>query len=418
MKVTGIIAEYNPFHNGHLYQMQTAKENLNSDYTVVILSGDFMQRGIPGILNKWERTKMALSCGADLVIELPVLSACAGAESFAAGGISLLVRSGVVTDLCFGAESTDLPAFYRLAQFLNEEPAAYKTALHEELHFGKSFPAARSAALTQCLKNDEAANALLSSPNNILGLSYLRCLLALHSSIRPHPLLRLGSGYHDTELSDSFPSATAIREFFCSKADKSPIPYPRSDIKDQVPAAVFPILDEAQRNGSFLFSDDFSSMLHYKLLCEYEAGFASYLDVTPELSNKIKKQLSDFTCWSDFVLQLKSKELTYARISRALLHILLNITDETAAHAAAFSNAPYLRLLGFKKSAAPLLSAIKKNADIPLIAKLADAKNYLSEDTYPLLLQDIFAADVYRLAKTAKTKKCYPNEFAHSPIIF
>ena len=159
-------------------------------------------------------------------------------------------------------------------------------------------------------------------------------------------------------------------------------------------------------------------MLHYKLLCECESGFTSYLDVTPDLSNKIRKNLSNFTCWSDFVLQLKSKELTHTRISRALLHILLNLTEEDFVLARAFSFAPYLRLLGFQRSAAPLLSAIKKNADIPLIAKLADAKSYLADDACALLSKDIFAADVYRLALTAKTGKRFPNEFSHSPIIF
>lgn len=150
MKVTGIIAEYNPFHNGHLYQLKTAKETWDTDFIIVVLSGDFMQRGIPGILDKWERTKMALGCGADLVLELPVLSACASAEPFAAGGVTLLEKTGVVTNLCFGAESDDLPAFYKLAEFLNREPAAYQDALRAQLRLGKSFPAARNAALSLC----------------------------------------------------------------------------------------------------------------------------------------------------------------------------------------------------------------------------------------------------------------------------
>ena len=413
MKVTGIIAEYNPFHNGHLYQLKTAKETWDTDFIIAILSGDFMQRGIPGILDKWERTKMALGCGADLVLELPVLSACASAEPFAAGGVTLLEKTGVVTDLCFGAESDDLPAFYKLAEFLNQEPEAYQNALHAQLRLGKSFPAARSAALSLCCEEDIANDTLLSSPNNILGLSYIQCLLSLGSCITPRPLKRRGSGYHDTVLSSPLASATAIRKFLCK-----PVGDKLSDLQNQVPPTVFSLLETAQKDGTFLFSNDFSNMLHYKLLCERASGFASYLDVTPDLSNKIKKCLPDFTCWSDFVLQLKSKELTHARISRALLHILLNLTEEDFAHAEAFSFAPYLRLLGFRKSATPLLASIKKNADIPLIAKLADAKNYLADDAYALLSKDIFAADVYRLALTEKTGKRLPNEFSHSPIIF
>ncbi len=417
MRVTGIIAEYNPFHNGHLYQLETAKKETDADFIIIVLSGDFMQRGIPGILNKWERATMALACGADLVLELPVLSACASAEAFAAGGVSLLQKTGVVTNLCFGAETADSEAFLSLAGLLNQEPDEYKKLLRKELKLGKSFPAARNAAIRQYLGTDNFSE-LLSSPNNILGLEYTRSLLKNPSSIKPYIVKRKGSGYNDESFSGAFSSATAIRRSFADTEFAGQSHATSCDIWDSIPLAAQPLLKDALENNIFLFLNDFSSMLSYKLLLEKEKGFSSYLDVNEDLSNKIKKELSSFQNWSDFVLQLKSKELTHTRISRALLHILLNITDEKSDFAKEYSYAPYLRVLGFRQSATPLLSAIKKNASVPLVTKLADAKKTLSKDAFFLLQQDIFAADVYRLAQTAKTGKSFPDEFKHSPILF
>ena len=213
MKVTGIIAEYNPFHNGHLYQLTEARKKTDADFIIVVMSGDFMQRGTPAIINKWERTRMALSGGADLVLELPCVFATASANMFALGGISLLARTGVVTDLCFGAETDSITDFLTLAKFLNEEPDFFKNALKNELKTGISFPAARSSALSAEASLPLSSEKLLSSPNNILGIEYCKALFALSSSIKPHIIKREGSGYNDREVNkqDRFASASAIR---------------------------------------------------------------------------------------------------------------------------------------------------------------------------------------------------------------
>ena len=414
MKVTGIIAEYNPFHNGHLYQLTEARKKTDADFIIVVMSGDFMQRGTPAIINKWERTRMALSGGADLVLELPCVFATASANMFALGGISLLARTGVVTDLCFGAETDSITDFLTLAKFLNEEPAFFKNALKNELKTGISFPAARSSALSAEASLPLSSEKLLSSPNNILGIEYCKALFALSSSIKPHIIKREGSGYNDREVNkqDRFASASAIRTVLLnpSKGRSS------SDLSSFLPASSLDILKNSKNKLAFLSENDFSLLLHYQLLREMDLGFSSYSDVSKDLSNRIKNRISGFTSWSDFALSLKTKELTYTRINRALTHILLGITDDNFLFAK--SNLPlYLRILGFSKNASLLLSSIKHNSSIPLISKLADAKNSLSDASYDMLKADIFASDIYRTVKTAKTGQNDPNEFKQSLIL-
>lgn len=414
MKVTGIIAEYNPFHNGHLYQLTEARKKTDADFIIVVMSGDFMQRGTPAIINKWERTRMALSGGADLVLELPCVFATASANMFALGGISLLARTGVVTDLCFGAETDSITDFLTLAKFLNEEPDFFKNALKDELKTGISFPAARSSALSAEASLPLSSEKLLSSPNNILGIEYCKALFALSSSIKPHIIKREGSGYNDREFNrqDRFASASAIRTVLLnpSKGRSS------SDLSSFLPASSLDILKNSKNKQAFLSENDFSLLLHYQLLREMDLGFSSYSDVSKDLSNRIKNRISGFTSWSDFALSLKTKELTYTRINRALTHILLGITDDNFLFAK--SNLPlYLRILGFSKNASLLLSSIKHNSSIPLISKLADAKNSLSDASYDMLKADIFASDIYRTVKTAKTGQNDPNEFKQSLIL-
>lgn len=414
MKVTGIIAEYNPFHNGHLYQLTEARKKTDADFIIVVMSGDFMQRGTPAIINKWERTRMALSGGADLVLELPCVFATASANMFALGGISLLARTGVVTDLCFGAETDSITDFLTLAKFLNEEPDFFKNALKNELKTGISFPAARSSALSAEASLPLSSEKLLSSPNNILGIEYCKALFALSSSIKPHIIKREGSGYNDREVNkqDRFASASAIRTGLLnpSKGRSS------SDLSSFLPASSLDILKNSKNKLAFLSENDFSLLLHYQLLREMDLGFSSYSDVSKDLSNRIKNRISGFTSWSDFALSLKTKELTYTRINRAFTHILLGITDDNFLFAK--SNLPlYLRILGFSKNASLLLSSIKHNSSIPLISKLADAKNSLSDASYDMLKADIFASDIYRTVKTAKTGQNDPNEFKQSLIL-
>lgn len=402
MKVTGIIAEYNPFHNGHLYQIETAKKQ-GADYIIIIMSGDFIQRGTPALIDKYKRTQMALGCGADLVIELPALFACSSAQYFARGGVSLLNQLGVVNSLCFGCETDQISRLEEAASFLSHESLLYKKELQALLKEGYSFPRAREMACTKLLGPDIAE--VLNSPNNILALEYCISLLEFHSSIVPFPIKREGSSYHETELlENSLPSASAIRSLLDGKT------FPK-ELTDYVPQTVLTILEDEYKHSCPIVSDDFSTQLKYKLLLEESQGFTSFLDITPSLSDKISKNCNHFHSFDQFCSHLKSKDITYARISRSLLHILLHMTQEDMELAKANGYAQYARILGFREAALPLLSEIKKRSTIPLISKLSDAASILTPSAQALLDNDILAAHIYQSAVSDKYQVPFENEF-------
>ena len=416
MKTAAIIAEYNPFHKGHRYQIEETRKATGADYILVLMSGDFVQRGEPAIYNKYIRTRMALLGGADAVLELPVLYATSSAEFFAEGAVTLLDHMQMVDFLSFGSESGKLEDFLPLAELLNRKEATVLSTVNELLRQGLSYPKARSRAVSLLFPEYSSADAaFFSSPNNILALEYCKTLKKLKSSIKPFTLLRKGSGYHDPFLpedSSVYPSASALRS-----------------------------LITASTSSQFLTADDLSPQLFYKLLTEKDCGFSDYLDCSTALSDRICKYLSSFTGYTDFCTLLKSREFTYTRISRTLLHILLN-QKTPVSFKPSFSErhlkTPYVRLLGFRKASAALLSSIKKHSDIPLVSKLADAKTILSEDAYQMLSGDIMASTLYESAtflkyastdfhqKTAanndpscfaEVKKGLLNEYQQSPII-
>lgn len=388
MKVTAIIAEYNPFHNGHLYHLNTARSLTDSEYSIVLMSGNYTQRGYPAIMDKYRRAQMALTCGADLVLELPLPYAAGSAEYFATGALALLDRLGVVDSLCFGSECGSITPLQELAMLLNEEPEDYTQALRNRLKAGLSFPVARSQALASSCTGSELSCDLINSPNNILGIEYIRALLRENSSILPVTVKRAGSGYNDSILSGSHSSALAIRTSLFDTASLT-------STRNQVPEPVFRQM-EACFNQCFPISpDDFSLLLQYSLLQADGASLAHYWDVTPELSNRIHNLLPDYTSFTAFCGALKTKDLTYTRISRSLLHILLGITDSLMERYARTGHAPYARILGFRKSAGPLLSSIKRNTSVPCITKLADASSYLPPENYSLLQKEITASHIY-----------------------
>ena len=434
MNITGIIAEYNPFHNGHLYQIDRVRQS-GSDFIVIVMSGDFLQRGTPAILDKWSRTQMALSAGADLVIELPAVFATASAQYFARGGVSILDKLGVVDSISFGCETDDLSLLKECASYLWKEPDTFKEKLQSYTKEGMPFPKARAKALQAILGTNAAS--FISSPNNILALEYCIALLERDSSIKPMPLLRKGSGYHEETLTAGLlPSATAIRELLsntCTKhsdlataTDKNTESFCNSlglklgnfnftQLSDAVPGTVASIIKE-NSNQLLLSKDALSLLLKYKLLSERNY-LDKYADVTPDLADKIRKNLNHFQTFSQFADLLKSKDLTHTRITRALIHILLNITQDMYTDVKANDYAPYARVLGFRKRALPLLSEIGKNTSIPLITKLANAHTLLSPQDYTLLEHDIFCSHVYESVVADKSGMPFRNEFARKIVI-
>lgn len=509
MKIIGIIAEYNPFHNGHKYQIEELKKRTNADYVVIAMSGNFVQRGVPALCDKYSRAKMALMCGADLVFELPAIWATASAELFAKGGVTLFYQTGVVNHLGFGAETDNLDLLKQIAWILSMEPVAYKNALSVYLKKGKNFPTARKLALSELFSdNFNVTNAtnyvlhhnapaiqaethhlsavysseldeLLNSPNNILAIEYLKAIYAQNKrnttsfslanendTISSHTLQQLtpvliqrkGSGYHEKNMNALHPSATAIRNllfssetscynlpndiskknydnhnsilqknnnlilFQNSNEENHNILSPTFSLKERLETSAMPkealaILSKLLEDHALLNENDISSILGYRLLSLKKEGYASFADCSADFSNKIVKNLRNYTNFIDFCELLKSKELTHTRISRTLLHILLDIKQSDYIHATEIGAIPYLRILGFRKDSTPLLSAIKKEATVPLITKVADAASILSSDAYTIFEKDLFVSDVYYQLLSQKTGKKPINEFTHPIVI-
>lgn len=420
MRVNGIIAEYNPFHNGHKYLLTESKKATGADYTVIVMSGNFVQRGAPAMLNKYKRAEMALQNGADLVLELPLYYATASAEYFAMGGISLLDKLGVVTNVSFGSECGNLAVLEKIAEILAEEPADYALLLRENLKKGQSYPTARTNALLEYDAAFREYQDILSSPNNILGIEYLKALLKRNSSIQPYTLLRAGAGYHDTEFNGVQCSAHGIREAVFDKWNTKATNECKEQLSEllsnQMPANAYALLCDCIHQGEFLHTNDFSGMLHYKLLTEFSKGYTEYLDVTPDLSDRICKNVLQYNSFQGFCDLLKTKDMTYTRISRCLVHIMLDIKTESIDNYRTLDYTPYARVLGFRKDATALLNAIKKNGNIPLITKLADAEQYIEGEALEMLKGDILRNTIYESAMAIKSGKPMANEY-RTPIV-
>lgn len=406
MKITGIIAEYNPFHNGHAYHIKKAKEVTGADKVIVVMSGDFVQRGAPAILPKHLRAKAALDAGADLVIELPVCYACASAEFFALGSVSLLNNLECVDSLCFGSECGDITHLKQLAHILAEEPELYKRCLQEHLRQGYAFPAARQNALKEYLK-DVSFSHILEHPNNTLGIEYLKAIARLQSNIKPYTIQREGAGYHTDTLHNQFSSASAVRAALQTTSDLDVI-------AGHIPNTFFASLQEHYRSRFPICADDFSLLLKYRLLQETNASLVQYADISEELANRIIKNRNAFLSFSQFCTILKTKELTYTRISRALMHLLLNIKKRDIPFWQK-GHHEYIRILGFRTESTELLTLIKQQAKLPLLTKLTTA-NTLSLSGKTMLAMDVYAADLYESVVTDKFQTPFQNEYQHQII--
>ena len=425
IKTAGIIAEYNPFHNGHHYQIQELRRLTGADYVVVAMSGDFVQRGEPAIFDKYTRTRMALCGGADLVVELPVLFATSSAEDFSSCGVALLEKLGVDL-LCFGSESGDLKKLQKAAEILVKEPEAWKIRLKEHLKKGETYPTARSLATTEYTKDPELA-ALLSSPNNILAIEYLKALKKRSSPVTPVTIQRQGAGYHDVQLEqeESFRSVSENKFFASASAIRSLIQNNGFDsdtitekLRSQIPSDALSALISEGALDTPVFPDDLTTLLNFRLLSltQEQKGFSTFSDLSPELASRLAKQTLQFASCTERIDHLKTKGYTYTRISRALLHLLLGITSEQVFHARSLDHAPYARILGFQKSSALLLSHLREKSQIPLITKTADAGKLLTPDALDILETDFFASHLYQAILAGKGRHIR-NEYTKSVII-
>ena len=405
MKTVGLITEYNPFHNGHAYHIEKAKMLTGADRVIVVMSGDFVQRGAPAVMPKHLRAKSALLSGASLIIELPVCFATGSAEYFAQGSISLLNRLGCIDSICFGSECGDLHLLKEIAQILADEPIEYQTALKQALKEGASFPAARQEALN--IYSDKYSE-ILASPNTILGIEYLKALAKIHSKMEPFTIKRIGAGYHDMDIDGQFSSATAIRSDIYQLADvnSSSESLPLTHIQTQVPSSCHELMKKNYQTRYPVKADDFSLLLKAKLLSETAGSLSHYLDMSPELANRILRLRNDYLSFEQFCDLLKTKELTRSRISRSFIHVLLGITNDWLT--AMKAPAPYARILGFRRDHADLLGILKRTSDIPLIT--SPARAVLADTAYQMLELDIYASDLYESVITDLYGTPFHNE--------
>ncbi|MBE5987517.1 MAG: nucleotidyltransferase [Paenibacillaceae bacterium] len=414
LHAVGIIAEYNPFHNGHAYHIRKAKELSNAEYAVVVMSGDFVQRGAPAIYDKYTRTAMALSCGADLVLEIPSVFASGSAEDFASSSVALLNGLGAVDTVCFGSESGDMEKLSAIATILANEPAVYSDELRKELKKGATFPEARNTALVTSGAVGKEDASILASPNNILGIEYLKAIHRQNASLTPLTIARNGSGYHDPLLMpDRFCSATGLRKALRESGEH----YNETEntVFDYVPDPVKLKIQESKP----LYCDDFSLLLNAALLRLSMEGipFNNFSDVSEELAARITKQLPDYHSFEEKINQLKTRQYTYTRVSRALLHILLGTTCQLTEDARRAGYAPYARILGFKKESVSLMGEIKKRGSIPLIAKTAGAEINLTGAAAAMLRHDFYSSHIYQTVLQAKYGIKIKNEFTQSVVI-
>ena len=405
MKTVGLITEYNPFHNGHAYHIEKAKMLTGADRVIVVMSGDFVQRGAPAVMPKHLRAESALLSGASLIIELPVCFATGSAEYFAQGSISLLNQLGCKDSICFGSECGDLHLLKEIAQILADEPIEYQTALKQALKEGASFPAARQEALN--IYSDKYSE-ILASPNNILGIEYLKALAKIHSKMEPFTIKRIGAGYHDMDIDGQFSSATAIRSDIYQLADvnSSSESLPLTHIQTQVPSSCHELMKKNYQTRYPVKADDFSLLLKAKLLSETAGSLSHYLDMSPELANRILRLRNDYLSFEQFCDLLKTKELTRSRISRSFIHVLLGITNDWLT--AMKAPAPYARILGFRRDHADLLGILKRTSDIPLIT--SPARAVLADTAYQMLELDIYASDLYESVITDLYGTPFHNE--------
>lgn len=398
MKIVGLITEYNPFHAGHLYHMQQARELTGADYCVVLMSGSFVQRGEPAIFDKYLRTKTALLAGADLVLEIPVAFSTASAHEFAAYGVALLSAIGVDA-VVFGSECGQIEILKQAAYALNYESAEFQERLRKGLKAGLTYPQARAKALEM----EDTWASVLSSPNNILGIEYLRAAEDLHSPMEFYTISRKGSGYHEDTLADAnFPSASAIRGIIRNSLSKD------KDLLDILASHLPAVTHPAYTGAVPVFVDDFSELLNAAVL-QMQATF-SIADLSPELAARLAKPPYFPLSFEERIQALKTRQLTYTRVSRALLHLVLGMREEDISRWKDEGYALYARILGFRRQSSPLLSCLHKKSSIPLITKMADASQSLAPSALALLEQEVYASHLYQTVRM-KRSGVFQNEY-------
>lgn len=396
MKVLGIIAEYNPMHSGHIYHINKSKKILGCDYTIAIMSGNFTEQGNIAIIDKFTRAKQAIKNGIDLVIELPTIYAVSDAGSFANKAVSILNDLNAVDYLSFGSETDNIESITHIANTILDNEHDIWNLIKENLKLGISFANARARALANFLTNSELD--IINSPNNILGIEYVKSLISLNSSIKPICIKRQLNNFNNENITPDFTSSTSIRKHLLENKDISLI-------KDYLPEDVL----QSILNKNLLFNKNIFELLKYKITIMSKEELKNIVGVTEGLENKIIKEIISSFSYDEYIHKLKSKRYELSKIKRIVINILLNISkDDFISLCDNSSN--YAHVLAFNHDKKELISYISKKSNIPIITSLNNTTlKKLTDNQAELLSYDLLASNIYSLLVKNNLNKDYTN---------
>jgi len=401
MKAVGIVVEYNPFHNGHAYHLTQAKKVAKADIVIAVMSGTFLQRGEPAMVDKWTRTKMALAGGVDIVIELPYVYSTAPATDFAKGAISLLTAVGC-DSFAFGSEDGSIQPFLNTFELIDKHRTEYDTLIKESLKTGVSYPKSLHYAYEQLSQKFPAPYIDLAQPNNILGFHYLEAAKTLDSKIQPLTIPRIAAGYHDALKEDaSIASATGIRKALASTSSLQ-------SVQNVVPDTSFDYLADWHHNyKKFASWESFWPLLQFTIIRHTPSELTRYAEVTEGIENAIMKAAKSSSSFNSFMEKIKSKRYTWTRLQRMITHIYTGFSKEQLQ---SFEAPSFIRLLGMSTMGQAYLGKRKKDIELPLISRVAATND-------AMLAIDIHAADLYNLSiEQGVTAPSLPKDYQTPPI--
>lgn len=400
MKAVGVVVEYNPFHNGHLYHAKQSKNQSNADVVIAVMSGHFLQRGEPSLVDKWHRTKMALQNGIDLVIELPYVFSTGHATHFAEGSITLLNAIGCET-FTFGSEEGTIEPFLNTYHLIKAHEEEYNSLIKQFVTTGISYPQSLYMAYEQLRQKVSKATIDLSQPNNILGYHYIEAAKRLNLSIEASTIQRIQAGYHDSiNVNSSIASATGIRKAIFEEQLLQ-------RVKKFVPSETYLQLENWNNQyNTFIHWESFWPYLRYAILRNTPEQLTQFADVSEGIEHALIKAAKKSDSFFDFMNNVKSKRYTWTRLQRMLTHIYTGITKEQLHQ---YSKPSYIRLLGMTTTGQAYLSEKKKQFTLPLISRVASVKD-------PMLALDIRATEMYALGVELSTKEKIARDYQTPPI--
>ncbi|SHH28410.1 Predicted nucleotidyltransferase [Caloranaerobacter azorensis DSM 13643] len=413
MKVLGLITEYNPFHNGHLYHLKKSKEITDCDYSICVMSGSFVQRGEPALVDKWTRAKMAIDSGVDLVIELPTIYSSQSAEFFAYGAIKILDGLGIVDCLCFGSEIGNLNELNIISNILVNETEEFKHFLKKYLTAGYAYPKARSLAISDYLKSKNIdlnnINKIISSPNNILAIEYLKALKKINSNIKPYTIKRINAEYNDINMTGEISSATAIRNEIFKTLNGI------ENIKSAVPNTTYSHLkDFLNKYGSFNNIENYAQIIRYHIARFDKKSLTELFDIENGLENRILNCIKENTSIKDTLNCIKTKRYTYTRLQRLLIQMIIGLDKKTLSTLYSQDNL-YIRVLGFNQKGKILLNKAKKKSKFPIITKFANYRKINDNNLNKIIEIEKRATDIYFLGLPNYNGKNFDLDYLISP---